>query len=160
MKTRGGRKLWQMPLVLTSPRCLLLYRLRTSWLHQHLFFFFYTLVVIINCWLLSLVLRCYLSREGTWKSLSGDVKLLSYGLLNVSWQDRSPQNTAGSACPAITRAGCPNCGWGGEGRWGEQRRRWGGQGRHCNNVCCVLFLMKLPHFHLQKNARLPLSPCV
>lgn len=30
-----------MPLVLTSPRCLLLYRLRTSWLHQHLFFFLY-----------------------------------------------------------------------------------------------------------------------
>lgn len=132
----------------------LLYRLRTSWLHQH--FFFYTLVVIINCWLLSLVLRCYLSKEGTWKSLSGDVKPLSCGLLNVLIRPVSSEHHW-EHVPSDNQSRFPKLwlkGWRkrGEGRWGEQRKwLWGGQGHHRNNaLLCFISLMELPHFRLYR----------
>lgn len=52
----------------------------------------FILVVIINCWLLSLALRCYSSKEGTLKSLSRDIKLLSWASECVFGWDWSPKN--------------------------------------------------------------------
>lgn len=113
-------------------------------------------MVIINCWLLSLVLRCYLSKEGTWKSLSGDVKLLSYGLLNVLIRPVSSEHHW-EHVPSDNQSRLPELwlkGWRkrGEGRRGEQRKwLWGGQGHHQNNaLLCFISLMKLPHFRLYR----------
>lgn len=95
----------------------LLYRLRTSWLHQHLFFF--TLVVNMSCWLLSLVLRCYLSKERTRKSLSGTQSFSVLGFCTclftrpVSWEQQASPTVCKVSKEARER-----------GRRGKEVLRW------------------------------------
>lgn len=70
----------------------LLYKLRTSWLHQHLFFYpggKYELLTTFPCSSLLFIKRKNL------EIIVGDIKLLSYGLLSVSFDKTSLLRTAG-----------------------------------------------------------------
>lgn len=71
----------------------LLYRLRTYWLHQHLFFFYpggkYKLLTTFPCSSLLFIKRKNL------EIIVGDIKLLSYGLLSMSFDKTSLLRTAG-----------------------------------------------------------------